>query len=67
MVAGDGGLPRGISLVTEAKVFPQTSVSAVAIAGAAGPAIQMVRVFQLQPSTEKIEGKPLTLEVRRTS
>ena len=35
----------------------------MAIAGAAGPALQMVRVFQLQLEYyEKIEGKPLTLE-----
>ena len=45
------------------KVFPADDHSAVAIAGAAGPALQMVRVFQLQLEYyEKIEGKPLTLE-----
>jgi proteasome beta subunit len=45
------------------KVFAADEYSAVAIAGAAGPAIQMVRVFQLQLEYyEKIEGKPLTLE-----
>ena len=45
------------------KVFPADEHSAVAIAGAAGPALQMVRVFQLQLEYyEKIEGKPLTLE-----
>ena len=45
------------------KVFPSDEHSAFAIAGAAVPAIQMVRVFQLQLEYyEKIEGKPLTLE-----
>ncbi|HAX04723.1 MAG TPA: proteasome subunit beta [Acidimicrobiaceae bacterium] len=65
VVAGDRRATSGhlISHRDMQKVFPADEYSAVAIAGAAGPAIQMVRVFQLQLEYyEKIEGKPLTLE-----
>src|SRR4029450_4498448 len=45
------------------KVFPADDFSAVAIAGAAGPAIEMVRLFQSElEHYEKIEGFPLSLE-----
>jgi proteasome beta subunit len=45
------------------KVFPADRHSGVAIAGAAGPAIEMVRLFQLQlEHYEKVEGSPLSLE-----
>jgi proteasome beta subunit len=45
------------------KVFPADDYSAVAIAGAAGPAIEMVRLFQTElEHYEKIEGFPLSLE-----
>ena len=45
------------------KVFPADRHSAVAIAGAAGPAVEMVRLFQLQlEHYEKVEGAPLSLE-----
>ena len=66
VVAGDRRAPAGhlISHRDMQKVFPADEHSAVAIAGAAGPAIQMVRVFQLQLEYyEKIEGKPLTLSL----
>ena len=65
VVAGDRRATSGhlISHRDMQKVYPADERSAVAIAGAAGPAIQMVRVFQLQLEYyEKIEGKPLTLE-----
>tara|TARA_Y100001936_G_scaffold87575_1_gene86006 strand:+ start:19008 stop:19796 length:789 start_codon:yes stop_codon:yes gene_type:complete len=65
VVAGDRRATAGhlISHRDMQKVFPADDHSAVAIAGAAGPALQMVRVFQLQLEYyEKIEGKPLTLE-----
>ncbi len=65
VVAGDRRATSGhlISHRDMQKVFAADEYSAVAIAGAAGPAIQMVRVFQLQLEYyEKIEGKPLTLE-----
>ena len=45
------------------KVFPADRHSRVAIAGAAGPAVEMVRMFQLQlEHYEKVEGAPLSLE-----
>lgn len=45
------------------KVFPADRYSGVAIAGAAGPAVEMVRLFQLQlEHYEKVEGAPLSLE-----
>ena len=45
------------------KVFPADRHSAVAIAGAAGPAIEMVRLFQTQlEHYEKVEGVALSLE-----
>jgi len=65
VVAGDRRATAGhlISHRDMQKVFPADEHSAVAIAGAAGPAIQMVRVFQLQLEYyEKIEGKRLTLD-----
>lgn len=65
VVAGDRRATSGhlISHRDMQKVFAADDYSAVAIAGAAGPAVQMVRVFQLQLEYyEKIEGKPLTLE-----
>ena len=45
------------------KVFPADRYSAVAIAGAAGPAVEMVRLFQTQlEHYEKVEGVVLSLE-----
>jgi len=45
------------------KVFPADDFSGVAIAGAAGPAVEMVRLFQVQlEHYEKIEGALLSLE-----
>ena len=45
------------------KVFPADDLSGVAIAGVAGPGIDMVRLFQTQlEHYEKIEGEPLSLE-----
>jgi proteasome beta subunit len=45
------------------KVFPADDFSGVAIAGAAGPAVELVRLFQLQlEHYEKIEGELLSLE-----
>ena len=44
-------------------MFAVDSHSAVAIAGAAGPAVEMVKVFQIQVSHyEKVEGSMLSLE-----
>lgn len=45
------------------KVVQADSHSGVAIAGAAGPAMEMIRLFQLQlEHYEKVEGSPLSLE-----
>jgi proteasome beta subunit len=45
------------------KVFPADRHSAVAIAGAAGPAVEMVKLFQTQlEHYEKVEGVALSLE-----
>tara|TARA_B100000953_G_scaffold288370_1_gene271406 strand:- start:281 stop:865 length:585 start_codon:yes stop_codon:yes gene_type:complete len=45
------------------KVFPADQFSGIAIAGAAGPALEMVRLFQLQiEHYEKVEGKSLSLD-----
>jgi proteasome beta subunit len=69
---GDGVLMAGDRRATEGhliahrameKVFPADRHSAVAIAGAAGPAVQMVRLFQTQlEHYEKVEGVALSLE-----
>jgi proteasome beta subunit len=64
-MAGDRRATAGnfISHRTIEKVFPADSHSAVGIAGAAGPAIEMVRLFQLQlEHYEKVEGTRLSLE-----
>ena len=65
VIAGDRRLTAG-NLIRQRdtqKVFATDKHSAIAVAGAAGPAFQMVKVFQLQLRYyEKIEGRPLTLE-----
>lgn len=49
------------------KVFPADRYSAVAIAGTAGLAIEMVRLFQVElEHYEKIEGRRLTLDGKAT-
>lgn len=65
VVAGDRRATSGnlISHRTMRKVFPADRWSGVAIAGAAGPALEMVKMFQLQlEHYEKVEGRPLSLE-----
>jgi proteasome beta subunit len=65
LLAGDRRATSGnlISHRTLEKVFPADRHSGVAIAGAAGPAIEMVRLFQLQlEHYEKVEGGSLSLE-----
>jgi proteasome beta subunit len=64
-MAGDRRATSGnlISHRSIEKVFAADRHSAVAIAGAAGPAIEMVRLFQLQlEHYEKVEGTVLSLE-----
>ena len=65
VLAGDRRATAGnlISHRTMRKVFPADRWSGVAIAGAAGPAIEMVKLFQLQlEHYEKVEGSSLSLE-----
>jgi len=65
VVAGDRRATEGVSIAHRSieKVFPADRYSAVAIAGAAGPAMEMVRLFQVQlEHYEKVEGAALTLE-----
>ncbi len=65
VVAGDRRATEGVAIAHRSieKVFPADRFSAVAIAGAAGPAIEMVRLFQVQlEHSEKVEGAVLTLE-----
>jgi proteasome beta subunit len=65
LMAGDRRATSGhlISHRSIQKVFPADRHSGVAIAGAAGPAMEMVRLFQLQlEHYEKVEGSLLSLE-----
>jgi proteasome beta subunit len=65
VMAGDRRATAGnlISHRAMEKVFPADRYSGVAIAGAAGPAMEMVKLFQLQlEHYEKVEGAELSLE-----
>lgn len=64
-MAGDRRATSGNIIAHRAieKVFAADRHSGVAIAGAAGPAMEMVKLFQLQlEHYEKVEGSPLSLE-----
>jgi proteasome beta subunit len=65
VLAGDRRATEGYSIAHRGieKVFPADRYSAVGIAGAAGPAVDMVRLFQTQlEHYEKVEGLTLSLE-----
>jgi proteasome beta subunit len=65
VMAGDRRATAGYTIASRRieKVFPADEFSGVAIAGAAGPAVEMVRLFQVQlEHYEKIEGETLSLE-----
>ena len=65
VMAGDRRATEGHAIAHRAmeKVFPADHYSAVAIAGAAGFAVEMVRLFQTQlEHYEKVEGVNLSLE-----
>jgi proteasome beta subunit len=65
VMAGDRRATEGHAIAYRAmeKVFPADRFSAVAIAGAAGFAVEMVRLFQTQlEHYEKVEGVTLSLE-----
>jgi proteasome beta subunit len=64
-MAGDRRATAGMTIASRRieKVFPADDSSAIAIAGAAGPAVDLVRLFQTQlEHYEKIEGEILSLE-----
>lgn len=65
VVAGDRQATEGYQIAHRRieKVFKTDDYSAVAIAGAAGPAIEMARLFQTElEHYEKVEGDGLSLE-----
>src|SRR5258708_28679402 len=65
VMAGDRRATAGYSIASRRieKVFPADDLSGVAIAGAAGPAIEMVKLFQVQlEHYEKVQGEVLSLE-----
>jgi proteasome beta subunit len=65
IMAGDRRATSGSAIAhrTMEKVHAADTHSGVAIAGAAGPAMEMVRIFQLQlEHYEKVEGQALSLE-----
>ena len=69
-MAGDRRATSGnlISHRSIEKVFPADRWSGVAIAGAAGPAMEMVKLFQLQlEHYEKVEGSRSRSRARPTS
>ncbi len=64
IMAGDRRATEGFSIAQRdiEKVFPTDSHSAVAIAGVAGPATELVRLFQTELEFyEKVEGEGLSL------
>jgi proteasome beta subunit len=65
VMAGDRRATAGYTIASRRieKVFPADAYSGVAIAGAAGPAVEMVRLFQVQlEHYEKVQGNALSLE-----
>lgn len=65
VMAGDRRATAGLTIESRSiqKVFPADDHSCVAIAGTAGPAIEMVRLFQVElEHYEKLEGRKLSLE-----
>lgn len=65
IIAGDRRATEGFSIAHRSieKVYPTDDHSAVAIAGTAGPALEMTRLFQTElEHYEKIEGERLSLE-----
>jgi proteasome beta subunit len=65
VMAGDRRATAGYTIASRRidKVFPADAHSGVAIAGAAGPAVEMVRLFQVQlEHYEKVQGAALSLE-----
>lgn len=64
VLGGDRRATEGFTIAQRdiEKVFPADSHSAIAIAGAAGPAMELVRLFQTELEYyEKVEGEALSL------
>ncbi|MGH2758636.1 MAG: proteasome subunit beta [Actinomycetota bacterium] len=64
VLAGDRRATEGLAIAHRdiEKVFPTDSHSAIAVAGVAGPAMELVRLFQTELEYyEKVEGEPLSL------
>jgi proteasome beta subunit len=69
VVAGDRRATAGnlISRGDMRKVFPADETSAIAISGAAGPAMELAKIFATElEHYEKVEGEPLSLEGKST-
>ena len=65
VMAGDRRATAGYTIASRRieKVFPADDFSGIAMAGAAGPGMELIRLFQVQlEHYEKVEGEPLTLE-----
>jgi proteasome beta subunit len=65
VMAGDRRATAGYTIASRRieKVFQADEFSSVAIAGAAGPAVEMVKLFQVQlEHYEKVQGDTLSLE-----
>jgi proteasome beta subunit len=65
VMAGDRRATAGFSIASRRieKVVPADDLSGVAIAGAAGPAVELVKLFQVQlEHYEKVQGEALTLD-----
>jgi proteasome beta subunit len=65
VMAGDRRATAGYTIANRRieKVFPADDLSGVAIAGAAGPAVELVKLFQVQlEHYEKVQGDTLSLE-----
>lgn len=69
VMAGDRRATAGnqISRGDMRKVFPADDASAVGISGAAGPAMELAKIFATElEHYEKVEGEPLSLEGKST-
>ncbi len=65
VMAGDRRATAGLTIASRRveKVFPADDYSGIAIAGAAGPAVEIVKLFQVQlEHYEKVQGNALSLE-----
>ena len=69
LIAGDRRATEGFQISANRmdKVFQTDEFSAMAIAGAAGPCVEMAKLFRIElEHYEKLDGKPLTCEGKAT-